>query len=42
MSINVTPTSIALASIDRLLVIAAENFDPNNPDSLFEKVLVLI
>ncbi|VDK66169.1 unnamed protein product [Onchocerca ochengi] len=35
MSISVTPTSIALASIDRLLIVAAEKFDSNSPDSLF-------
>ncbi|VDK67886.1 unnamed protein product [Litomosoides sigmodontis] len=37
MSISVTPTSIALASIDRLLVIAAKNFDFNSPNSLFDE-----
>uniref|UniRef100_A0A0R3RQI9 CCR4-NOT transcription complex subunit 1 n=1 Tax=Elaeophora elaphi TaxID=1147741 RepID=A0A0R3RQI9_9BILA len=35
MSISVTPTSIALASIDRLLVIAAKKFDSNSPNTLF-------
>ncbi|CAG9539608.1 unnamed protein product [Cercopithifilaria johnstoni] len=37
MSISVTPTSIALASVDRLLVIAAKKFDSNSPNSLFDK-----
>ncbi|VDO32922.1 unnamed protein product [Brugia timori] len=37
MSISVTPTSIALASIDRLLVIAAEKFDSSNPTSLLDE-----
>uniref|UniRef100_A0A1I8ED01 CCR4-Not complex component Not1 C-terminal domain-containing protein n=2 Tax=Wuchereria bancrofti TaxID=6293 RepID=A0A1I8ED01_WUCBA len=37
MSISVTPTSIALASIDRLLVIAAEKFDSSSPTSLLDE-----
>uniref|UniRef100_A0A915PBF7 CCR4-NOT transcription complex subunit 1 n=1 Tax=Setaria digitata TaxID=48799 RepID=A0A915PBF7_9BILA len=37
MSISVTPTSIALASIDRLLVFAAEKFDSSNPNSSFDE-----
>ncbi|VDN01607.1 unnamed protein product [Thelazia callipaeda] len=37
MSISVTPTSITLASIDRLLVIAAENFDPQRANFSFDE-----
>ncbi|KAL4002895.1 CCR4-Not complex component Not1 family protein [Acanthocheilonema viteae] len=37
MSISVTPTSIALSSVDRLLLIAAKNFDSNRSNSLFDK-----
>lgn len=37
MSISVTPTSIALASVDRLLRIANSQFDPKCPQSSVDK-----